>query len=340
MTAAEKRKGVSKIKKGFQFIWTAVTLTEDCDQFQCEGGDFCIDENKMLCQPTNRYCISNSLVCDGVLNCDLGDHSDEKQCELNFIKSQKFILILSVCILICLFLIFICITIQKIKSQRRKMTYSNEYAIKEKAINEPDFSNLKIEKKLNKLSSFTLQSSTFIEDDLNGDFKVLKQQNPRRKQSGKSNSSSSSTSSLSLINKNPSDHYQIETVIPKQNPVHISSHHSFVNVKSNAAKNKASQLKNGNNSMYLDFSNDGNINKLDLMHIQISPVDSNDKKSSTSNTYACSQITSDSSMQSQTKHDEIYNARENSKHSNFFADDGLSSLRRNSYTKAIFFDNL
>jgi hypothetical protein len=339
LTSTEKIKGVSKIKKGFRFIWTAVTLTDDCDQFQCEGGDFCIDENKMLCQPTNRYCISKSLVCDGVLNCDLGDHSDEKQCELNFIKSQKFILTLGSCILVCLFLLLICISIQKIKSRRLKLNYSDEYVLKEKSLDQPDYAigvgkNLKIEKKLNKLSSFTLQSSTFIEDDFNEEEKGIKQSKMEKKTSeAKRNSSTSSSSSLSLVNKSPSDHYQIETVIPKQNHLHMSSYRPFVNVINNSNLNKRTFLNNENSSiLFSDLPNEGD--KTDILPPPISPVGSDDKKRGLSTNFGSSQITNDISMQSQTKQ------HGNSKNSSYFTDDGLSSFRRNSYTKAIFFDNL
>jgi hypothetical protein len=38
-----------------------------------------------------RYCISQSLVCDGVPNCDLGDESDEKYCELSFFQSRFYL---------------------------------------------------------------------------------------------------------------------------------------------------------------------------------------------------------------------------------------------------------
>ncbi len=37
---------------------------------------------------TYKYCISDRLVCDGVLNCDFGDQSDETMCHLNFFKKN------------------------------------------------------------------------------------------------------------------------------------------------------------------------------------------------------------------------------------------------------------
>ena len=103
----KKPKTHLKIKKGFQLIWTAVTLNDECDQFMCKGGDFCIDDNKILCQPTNRYCISKNLVCDGVFNCDLGDQSDERQCQLNFFKSNQFLLVAASGVTFFIFLILI-----------------------------------------------------------------------------------------------------------------------------------------------------------------------------------------------------------------------------------------
>lgn len=68
-------------------------MEEDCmpGDFQCEGGEYCIDTKNFLCQQTQKYCVSKSLVCDGVLNCDIGDDSDEKNCELTYLKSRHYL---------------------------------------------------------------------------------------------------------------------------------------------------------------------------------------------------------------------------------------------------------
>lgn len=83
-----------RVKNGFFATWNGIHLADDCQEdFQCKGGEYCIDSKNFLCQQTYRYCISKSLVCDGILNCDTGDESDEKHCELSFIESRIFIMI-------------------------------------------------------------------------------------------------------------------------------------------------------------------------------------------------------------------------------------------------------
>lgn len=83
-----------RIKNGFFATWNGIRLADDCqDDFKCKGGEYCIDSKNFLCQQTYRYCISKSLLCDGILNCDTGDESDEKNCELAFLESRIFIMI-------------------------------------------------------------------------------------------------------------------------------------------------------------------------------------------------------------------------------------------------------
>ena len=53
-----------------------------CPSGTCEGGEFCLDEAKMLCNPLDKYCIDESLICDGVVNCGAFDHSDEEGCKI------------------------------------------------------------------------------------------------------------------------------------------------------------------------------------------------------------------------------------------------------------------
>ena len=282
-------------------------------------------------------------MCDGVLNCDLGDHSDEKQCELSFLKSRKFFLILGSCALACLLFILIYVGLQKFDAFRlkSKLNKADSFTningkIAQNAYLDNINNKLVIEKKLNK--SFTLQSSAIIEEDYKEDLKPSKAQKKQIKpKQSASSSSSSSSSSLSLINKNSFDHYQVETQIPQRTQVHISPRYQpFVSL-----------LKCENDS--LAFQNPASvlISSNPQIHSQLTPIhrsplslDASDKKSSASNTYAYSQITTDSSLHSQKKHDELYRLHEKSKNKGYFTDDGQSSLRRNSYTKAIFLDNL
>jgi hypothetical protein len=109
----------------------------------------------------------------------------------------------------------------------------------------------------------------------------------------------------------------------------MSSYRPFVNVITNPNLNKRTFVNNENGSiLFRDLPNEGD--KMDILPPPISPVGSDDKKSSKSN----NQVANNISMKSQMKQDG------NSKNSTYFTEDGLSSFRRNSYTKAIFFDNL
>lgn len=54
---------------------------EPCHTFHCEGGEYCIDTQGLLCNPLPRYCIADSLRCNDVPNCGAFDHSDESACE-------------------------------------------------------------------------------------------------------------------------------------------------------------------------------------------------------------------------------------------------------------------
>ncbi|XP_041354160.1 membrane frizzled-related protein-like [Gigantopelta aegis] len=77
--------------KGFQLVWSAVRLPEDgtCAQFTCAGGQHCYEP--AICMPLERYCIDESLHCDGVPNCGPFDDSDERKC-------LREILIVAACI--------------------------------------------------------------------------------------------------------------------------------------------------------------------------------------------------------------------------------------------------
>ncbi|XP_045128988.1 cubilin-like isoform X3 [Portunus trituberculatus] len=51
--------------KGFEGIWTEIQDSPKCEQFLCSK---------------NNFCISKNLRCNGVLNCGVGDVSDEDNC--------------------------------------------------------------------------------------------------------------------------------------------------------------------------------------------------------------------------------------------------------------------
>lgn len=122
---------MSERKTGFFFSWTAVNAEDDCSpgDFQCEGGEYCIDSKNFLCQQTQKYCVSKTLVCDGVLNCDIGDDSDEKNCELTYLKSRHYLIGV-----LAFFAFFILITIlySMLRFWKRKFEMQNASALKSK----------------------------------------------------------------------------------------------------------------------------------------------------------------------------------------------------------------
>ena len=60
--------------------WFSV-VDNDCEEFTCKGGEYCIDTTGVLCNPLPQYCIAKSLRCNGVPNCGVYDHSDEDGCK-------------------------------------------------------------------------------------------------------------------------------------------------------------------------------------------------------------------------------------------------------------------
>lgn len=122
--AANRTKAVdtnSKIKNGFFVSWTAIRLADECDdEFRCEGGEYCIDSKNFICQQTYRYCISKNLVCDGVLNCDTRDESDEKYCELSFFKSQLYVTMFIISSIVFVVLTMLCLVIYKLFRRHSK----------------------------------------------------------------------------------------------------------------------------------------------------------------------------------------------------------------------------
>lgn len=62
-------------------IYIRILLDETCDQFECRGGEYCLDEGKRICVEKTKYCIHKSLQCDGIPNCGERDNSDEENCK-------------------------------------------------------------------------------------------------------------------------------------------------------------------------------------------------------------------------------------------------------------------
>ncbi|GIY85030.1 putative cub domain low-density lipoprotein receptor domain class a [Caerostris darwini] len=65
---------------GFKLMWSAVTLEHEssCTQFLCKSSKYCSPDNISACDSAPRFCIANSLVCDGMPNCSDEDYSDEQ----------------------------------------------------------------------------------------------------------------------------------------------------------------------------------------------------------------------------------------------------------------------
>ena len=273
----------------------------------------------------------------------MGDLSDESQCELNFFKSNQFLLVVASSVTFFIFLILICLVLQGVNKNRLKTKYRNEsqFAIKENiagSLKQSEYVNekkLTIKKKSNQLSSFTLQTPHFPQSIDSNELKTS--QNFKTETTLTSFSPSSSSS---LLNKQMSEHFQLETfqAEPKENQSY-STYKPQIN-------NKVTILKSENGSLMIrkpsDLSRTYNADSQTVnMQPMISAGDSSDKKSCASNTYACSQITTDGSMQSQFKgDDDDIPVAYKQNNSSVYTDDGSSTLRRNSYTKAIFFDNL
>lgn len=76
--------------------------------------------------------MSKSLVCDGVLNCDIGDDSDEKNCELSYLKSRNYLLAMFVSFLV--FVLVTCLYCMLRCKRRRKSTLEKSNAQRIKGI--------------------------------------------------------------------------------------------------------------------------------------------------------------------------------------------------------------
>ena len=156
-----------KTNYGFLLSWTGIHLTDNCGPgtFQCKGGEYCIDSKKVLCQTTFKYCISNRLVCDGVSNCDLGDESDERFCNLKFLTMPHQLFLIIGCAGILFIFLMIAITFvlykynkKRIKSKHDCNKYINQHKTKQKDSDEKISADQPsiLENKLNQLNEKNL----------------------------------------------------------------------------------------------------------------------------------------------------------------------------------------
>lgn len=348
-----------KILNGFKLSWTAVTLNENCPEFQCKGGQVCIDSKNVLCQPSYEYCISKSLVCDGVLNCDNGDESDEKHCELSFLRSKLYLSITIIGGIVFAILTFICILIHISHQERLKNKDKSPNYIKGNSIynqnNIPQPNSLFVE------SSNNNTADSFIIDDSGNCNKKKTSTNERFSsiyiKNGRSNSGGldevsayrnnqnrysidASNRKSKCIKKNSIDESKVQYNLDLKNS---ASYKSFLNGNDTTDNSPTSASNNPSNNKALKrissptFSSSiGSVtspfyNTESKSTNQIINSFKNASISSYTNNFNQSKKTrkSESNLINKFMIDEKYN----------ILDDGSSTLRRNSYTKAIFYEN-
>ncbi|XP_021357854.1 tolloid-like protein 1 isoform X2 [Mizuhopecten yessoensis] len=102
-------------KTGFKLVWTAVSLVKpgDCHGFMCSGNDKCSDRSSC-----RKYCIDQSLRCDGNPNCGEVDTSDEDKCLSRVLWITMYAVLPCILIIASIALIVYCY-----KRQRRKKLY-------------------------------------------------------------------------------------------------------------------------------------------------------------------------------------------------------------------------
>ena len=157
------------IRNGFKLSWTAVYLDDNCPEFKCKGGEYCIDSKNFLCQETYKYCISNTLVCDGISNCDTGDESDELHCKLTFIQSRLYLFVGLVGAGVAFLSLVVCFIVNK-TNKRRMAEHAIEMAADEES-----------KEKLRERPLMMMPMPTFVDDDdYESSKRKAKQAPPRR----------------------------------------------------------------------------------------------------------------------------------------------------------------
>ncbi|XP_046459954.1 uncharacterized protein LOC124206274 [Daphnia pulex] len=78
---------------GFRLIWTAVDFQteQNClsqGKIVCRDSQYCFNFRRfssISCDSTLLFCLDSSLRCDGVMNCEDGDASDELSCQVPYL---------------------------------------------------------------------------------------------------------------------------------------------------------------------------------------------------------------------------------------------------------------
>lgn len=112
----ESGPSASARKTGFKLVWTAVSLVKpagECPGFMCSGNDKCSDRSSC-----RKYCIDQSLRCDGNPNCGEVDTSDEDKCLSKVLWITMYAVLPCILIVATIVLIVYCF-----KRQRRMKLY-------------------------------------------------------------------------------------------------------------------------------------------------------------------------------------------------------------------------
>jgi hypothetical protein len=349
-----------KILNGFKLSWTAVTLNENCPEFQCKGGQVCIDSKNVLCQPSYEYCISKSLVCDGVLNCDNGDESDEKHCELSFLRSKLYLSITIIGGVVFSILTFICIVIHishkdKLKSKDKSLNYMKGCSIyKQNIIHQPNSSSVEF--------SNNNTADSFINEDLNNLSKKKSTNKERLSSTYIKNSKSNNSGGLDEIAayQNSQNRYFLDSSNRKSKSVkknsidesrikynldfkNSSSYKSFLNGNDTTEDSPSSANNNTNNDKALKRISSPTYSS--SLGSVTSPFYNTESKSANQiiNSFRNATISSSDkninpSKKTRKSESNLINKFMIDEKLNIL-DDGSSTLRRNSYTRAIFYEN-
>lgn len=118
--------------KGFDMVWTAVTLEKsgNCQGFECarEGTTRCDRSlGQELCND-QHFCIDDSLTCNEVPNCGVADHSDENKC-LNYIMRYVGIIGGSVAVIIIIIVVAVCCYKKRLNRDRVKYSVPKEQSL-------------------------------------------------------------------------------------------------------------------------------------------------------------------------------------------------------------------
>ncbi|OXA50262.1 Toluate 1,2-dioxygenase electron transfer component [Folsomia candida] len=114
---------------GFKLVWSDVEyLTPDnctkSSRFACQETQVCLTphhKGASSCPDLKHYCISSSLVCDGLANCGEFDSSDERHCS----KTPLVLTVVAIPLGILTTCLFFCFLCYKRRSRKRERRPSN-----------------------------------------------------------------------------------------------------------------------------------------------------------------------------------------------------------------------